>query len=254
LAAQHTASFNVQLTDHTAIVTGAGAGIGEAIALALAQAGAAVLVNDLNPDRADTVAEAINGRGGRALAWQADVANRFQVSSMIEAARDAFGQVNILVNAAGVYKTGNLSSLDEWDWRRVLDVNLTGAFFCTQLISRVMRDEGGGVILNIASPFGRANSLPDAIGGVSYTASKAGVIGLTRQTARELAPHGIRVNAICPANIEGEDAPLAPPESLPMRRHGSPAEVASAALFLISDAASFITGQVINIDGGENMV
>src|SRR5690606_12076613 len=121
-------SLSVDLTGHAAIVTGAGIGVGRAIALALAQSGAAVFANDLNPDRANRIAEEITGRGGRAAGWQADVANRFQVASLIEAARDAFGRITILVNAASVYKTGPVATLDEWDWRRLLDVNLTGAF------------------------------------------------------------------------------------------------------------------------------
>ncbi len=112
------------------------------------------MVNDLNPDRADTVAEEITTAGGRALAWQADVTNRFQVSSMIERARDEFGRVDILINAAGVYKAGGLDKLDEWEWERILNVNMTGAFYLTQLLSRVMIAEGGGVIVNIAATAG----------------------------------------------------------------------------------------------------
>jgi NAD(P)-dependent dehydrogenase (short-subunit alcohol dehydrogenase family) len=219
----------------------------------LAASGAAVMVNDINPDRADEVADAITAAGGRAQAWQADVSNRFQVGSMIEAARDAFGRVNILVNAAGVYKGGGLATLDEWDWRRVLDVNLTGAFFCSQLLSRVMADEGGGVIVNVASTAGHPNPLPE---GVSYTASKAGLIGMTKQFAHELAPRGIRVNAVCPANIADEDETVRGGDGvLPAQgRLGMASEVAAVILFLLSDGASFITGQAINVDGGASMV
>lgn len=224
---QFNPSFHVELNGCGALVTGAGEGIGRAIALALAASGAAVVVNDLNPDRADQVAAEITAAGGRALPWQADVANRFQTAAMIEAGRDAFGTLNILVNAAGIEKHGSLSALDEWEWRRVLDVNLTGAFFCTQLLSRVMADEGGGAIVNVAANAATTASLPEA--GVSYVSSKAGLLGLTRQTARELAPLGIRVNAICP----GSD-PAA-------------AEAAAVVLFLCSGAASAINGQAIDI-------
>lgn len=237
------APFQFNFAGHAAIVTGAGDGVGKAVALALAASGAAVVVNDLNPDRADTVAEQITHAGGRALAWQGDVANRFQVAALIENARDAFGRITLLVNAAGVYKTGALEKLDEWDWRRVLDVNLTGAFFCTQLIGRVMADEGGGAIVNIGSIAGNGATLPN---GIAYVSSKAGLIGLTQQSARELAPRGIRVNAVCPANLE-EDA--VPAESA-LGRPGTVDEVAAAVMFLCSDAARFITGQAIHVDGG----
>jgi NAD(P)-dependent dehydrogenase (short-subunit alcohol dehydrogenase family) len=229
-------------------VTGAGAGVGRAVALALAKAGAAVFVNDLNPDRADTVADEIIALGGRASGWQADVSNRFQVGSLIEAARDQFGRVDILVNAASIYKVGPMSQLDEWDWRRIVDVNLTGAFFCTQLLSRVMADEGGGVIVNIAATAGHPATLES---GISYTATKAGVVGLTKQSARELAPQHIRVNAVCPGNLSDDD--FGPPVANAQDRQGTAEEVASVVLFLCSDAASFITGQAINVDGGTVM-
>ena len=242
-------SFRVDLNNKNALVTGAGEGIGWSAAVALAEAGARVFANDLNPDRADKVADFITQNGGTALAWEADVANKLLVGPMIEAMRDAFGKIDMVVNAAGVEKNSTLIALDEWDWRRVLDVNLNGTFFVSQLAGRVMADEGGGVIVNIASTAG--HSLPRA-NRSAYVASKAGVIGFTKEAAREFAAYGVRINAVCPANIvrDSENASL---EAIPQGRLGRPEEVASVILFLCSDAASFITGQAIHVDGGESM-
>lgn len=240
--------FSVDLSSRTAIVTGAGAGIGQAIALGLARAGANVMVNDLNPDRVDEMARQIGAAGGKAAAFQGDVGNRFQAAALIETARDVYGRIDILVNAAGAFKADPFARIDEWDWRRQLEVNLTGTFFCMQLMGRVMADEGGGVMVNIASTAGYTRTLPQ---GAAYAASKAAVVALTRQSARELAPHQIRVNAICPAYIREPDMPVfeTPPNAL--ARMGTPEEVADVVLFLCSDAARFITGQVIVVDGGE---
>lgn len=227
MAERYSAPFSIDLKKRAALVTGAGTDLGRAAALALARAGAAVVVNDLNPDKCDQVVELITAEGGRALAHQADVANRFQAASMIESARDAFGTISILVNAAGVFKRGPMDKLDEWDWRRALDVNLTGTFFVTQLLSRVMADEGGGVIVNIAPD----TTLPD---GISYVASKAGVLGLTRQSARELGSAGIRVHAVCPPPFDDDDDPRI-------------ALAADAILFLCSDAARGLNGQALSL-------
>ena len=184
----------VDLDGRAAIVTGAGGRYGRAIALALAQAGAAVVVNDLNPDRAEALRNAIVAAGGRALACPGDVSNRFQAANLIERARDAFGRISLLVNAASAGPLQRpLLRLDEWDWRRLLEVNLGGAFFCSQLMARVMAEEGGGVILLLV-PGVEA----DPPGGDAATAAaRAGLTGLARQAARELAPAGIRVHALC---------------------------------------------------------
>ncbi|MBA3870690.1 MAG: SDR family oxidoreductase [Anaerolineae bacterium] len=243
-------SFSVDLSGQSAIVTGAGADVGRAIALTLARAGAAVVVNDLNPDRAEKVTQEIITAGGKATAWQADASNRFQVGSLIEAARDTYGRIHMVINAAGTFKGGPMPKFDEWDWRRLMEVNLNSAFFVSQLAGRVMADEGGGVIVNIASTAGHPNPLLDSVG---YVTSKAGLIGMTKQCAREFAPLGIRVNAVCPGNIADGEMPETPPNNA-QARYGTPEEIASVVLFLCSDAARFITGQAINVDGGESML
>lgn len=246
-------TFHVDLSGKVALVTGAGLGIGRAIALGLAQSGAAVFVNDLNPDNAERVSEEIQAQDGQAVAWVADVANKLLVGPMIENLRDEFGHLDIVVNAAGVEKISSFIKLDEWDWRRVMDVNLNGTFFVSQLAGRVMADEGGGVIVNIASTAGHTMPRENS---VAYVASKGGIIGLTKEMARELAPYQVRVNAVCPANIEHPDerSERFDPSRIPQGRLGQPEEVAQVVLFLCSEGASYITGQAIHVDGGESMV
>lgn len=238
--------FHVNLAGKAAIVTGAGAGFGHATALALSAAGASVLVNDLNPDRADDVVDEIRASGGQAAPWQGDVSNRFQAAAAIEYARETYGRIEILVNAAGAFKSDALFDIDEWDWRRLVDVNLTGAFFMTQLLGRVMRDEGGGSIVNFIVS-SRRETMPTGIG---YTAAKTGVLGLTQQAALEYAPHRIRVNTVCVGALEEEDMPAPDAARVPLGRLASPEDAANAVLFLCSDAASFITGQMLTVDGG----
>ncbi len=234
----------VDLRGRAAIVTGGGAGCGRSIALALAAAGAAVVVNDINPDRAEAVRAEIVAGGGSALACPGDVSNRFQAANLIERARDQFGRISLLVNAASAGPLERpLLRLDEWDWRRLLDVNLTGAFFCTQLLGRVMAEEGGGVILNVVfstimstipstirpDDSGMGGGGDAATGDAATVAARAGLLGLTQQSARELAPPGIRVNALCVAT------------------DSDPAEVAALALFLCSEAAATLNGQSLQV-------
>ena len=216
------ADLKVDLSGTTALVTGAGAGHGRAIALALAGAGASVAAADINIERADATCAAISANGSDSIALRADICNRFQVANMIEQTRDAFGGLHILVNAGGIQRMQPLLEIDEWDWRRQLEVNLSGVFFCTQLAARVMADEGGGAIINVIS----AAALATMLAGIGGATGAAGVIGLTRQAARELAQQHIRVNAIA----AGEES----------------VAVAGLALYLCADAAASVTGQVLS--------
>ena len=241
--------FSVDLKGQSALVAGAGAGYGRAIALALARNGAKLAAADLNIERAEATAEEIAGLGGAAIALHADVANRFQVANMIERTRDAFGGIQILVNAARAFRAEPMLKIDEWDWRRQIEVNLTGAFFCTQLVGRVMADEGGGSIVHIVSADALRSTIPEGIG---YIASGAGIIGMTRQAARELAAEGVRVNAIAAGMRGGSEAAMASAPDGQFAADNLPQDAAGAALFLSSDAAKSISGQVIVVAGGES--
>jgi 3-oxoacyl-[acyl-carrier protein] reductase len=252
-------SFQVNLSNRVALVTGAGRGIGRSIALALAQSGARVCVNDINPDTAYATAGDILAAGGQAFDYTADVANKLQIGPMIEAIRDRWDRLDILVNNAGVEPKASVLALDEWDWDRTMGVNLKGTFLCTQLAGRVMRDQGGGVIVNLSSIAGYKGPLADRS---AYCASKAGVVGFTRECAREFAAYNIRVNAVCPGVIVTpmtEKARSDPDmmrrwlEGIPQHRLGESEEVAQVVLFLCSEAASYVTGHALVVDGGRAM-
>jgi 3-oxoacyl-[acyl-carrier protein] reductase len=245
------------LSGKVALVTGAGRGIGRAIASGLARAGATVAVNDINPDSCERVAGEL---APASAAFHADVSNKHAVQAMIDGVLERWERLDILVNNAGVEPHASLLTLDEWDWRRTIDVNLTGPFLCTQSAARVMKDTGGGGVVNIASIAGRAGGLRDRS---AYVASKMGLVGLTKECARELAAYHIRVNAVCPGVIETEmTAHLRQNEvqmkkwleDIPQGRLGTPDDVVGVVLFLCSDAATYITGQAINVDGGKVMV
>jgi NAD(P)-dependent dehydrogenase (short-subunit alcohol dehydrogenase family) len=250
----------LSFTDKVVLVTGAGRGIGKAMALAFAQAGARVAVNDINPEScANTAAEIITS-SGQAMACQADVANKLAVQSMLIDIEDRWGRVDILINNAGVEPHQPIVQLDEWDWNRTIDVNLKGAFLCSQSVGRMMQQQGGGVIVNIASIAGRAAGLRDRS---AYVASKTGLIGFTKECAREFAAYNIRVNAVCPgviitemtAHLRENEAQMKKwLEDIPLGRLGDPEDVTGLVLFLCSDAARYITGQAINVDGGKVML
>ena len=222
--------LEVDLAGRAALVTGGGAGIGRSIALALGACGASVAVSDLNIERADKVADAILAGGGSAIALHSDISNRFQAANMIERTRDAFSRLDILVNAACIFHPEPMLDVDEWNWRRQIEVNITGAFFCAQLVARVMAEEGGGSIINLAP---LESTLP---AGIGYITAGAGLMGMTRQAARELAQRKIRVNCIA-ANMQAEPS----------------VDVVGAALFLCSDAGQSITGQALTDDGAGSL-
>jgi 3-oxoacyl-[acyl-carrier protein] reductase len=248
-----------EMQDSVVIVTGAGRGIGRALAQGFAAEGARVAANDVSPDNLDRTVAAVREAGGEAEAFVADVANKMAVQTMIEAVRDRFGPIHALINNAGVEPHASLLTLDEWDWDRTLAVNLKGAFLMIQSVGRVMVEQGGGAIVNIASIAGRAHGLRDR---AAYVASKLGLIGLTREAARELATYNIRVNAVCPGVIETEmTAALRQDEAMmsrwlsdiPQGRLGLPGDIVPLVLFLCSPRAAYITGQAINVDGGKVM-
>ena len=250
--------METHLTNKVAIVTGAGQGIGAAIAMTLAAAGASVAVNDINPDRAEKIASQIRAAGGQALAVTGDISNKFQCVNVVETTHSEWGQIDVLVNNAGVMPQVSILKMDEWDWTRCMDVNLKGTFFMTQLCSRVMSDENGergGVIVNIGATDGVAAALP---GRSAYAATSAGVVGFAKACARELAEFGIRVNTVLPGLIEtpmtqyrmGEETAVLTPQ-IPLKRLGTAQEVADTVLFLCTDSSRYITGITITVDGGE---
>ena len=248
----------MEFSGQVALVTGAGQGIGEAIALALAREGADLVVNDVTEERAAGAADRIRGLGRRALVCAADVSSGAAVQAMFDAAVREFGRLDILINNAGIGQRLLAEDISEADWRRVIDVNLTGVFLCAQAALRIMKPLKRGQIVNIASIAGQRISIH---GAAHYTAAKAGVIGLTRHLAYELGPFGIRVNALCPGETMtplmeriGDPAVLeATRRLIPLGRSGAPDDQANAVLLLLSERASYMTGVALTVDGGMSL-
>ena len=246
----------MRLEERIAIVTGAGSGNGRGIALRFAEEGARVVAADVDIETARETAALVSDAGGEALAVRADVSRREQVAAMVEAASERYGGVDILVNNAGVETLVPLLDLEESEWDRVVATNLKGAFLCGQIAARAMVSAGtAGAIVNIAS----INAKIALSGQAHYTSSKGGLVMLTKSMALDLAPHGIRVNAVGPGVIETRmtERSLSDPRrramllsKVPLGRVGQPREVANAALFLASDEASYITGTTLYVDGG----
>lgn len=242
----------MRLRDKVAIITGAGRGIGRAIALKLAQEGAKVVVSDIIIENAQAVAEEIKKAGGTALAIKTNIAVREEVEQLFTEAINHFGKIDILVNNAGINRDAMLHKMTDEQWDEVIAVNLTGTFYCTRQAAIHMRERGYGRIINIASASWLGN-----IGQANYAASKAGVVGLTKTAARELARKGVTVNAICPGFIDTDMTRAVPEkiwnmmvEKIPMGRVGKPEDVANLVAFLASDEAAYITAEVINVGGG----
>jgi 3-oxoacyl-[acyl-carrier protein] reductase len=244
----------VKFAGKIALVTGAARGIGEAIALTLAREGADVVIVDVDLEGAQRVAQEVEGLGRKALAIQVDVSQRDDVQRLVSEVVSAFGTISILVNNAGIIRRGTFLEHSPEDWDRVLSVNLGGTFNCTQEVVPLMIKQGGGKIINISSVVGKMGDLASA---PSYGTSKGAINTFTKSLARELAPYGINVNAVAPHAIEtdmsrewSEEKRRQIVEAIPMKRLGKPQEVAEAVAFLASDGANFITGQILDVNGG----
>jgi len=242
------------LDGKVAMVTGASRGIGRSVAIALAKAGAKVIINYAgNVVAAQEVKDLIDAAGGQSMIVQADVASDEAVGAMVKDTMDAFGQIDILVNNAGITRDNLLMRMKEGDWDAVMNTNLKGVFVCTKAVSRVMMKQKSGKLINMTSVVGIMGNA----GQANYAAAKAGVIGFTKSMAKELATRGITVNAVAPGFINTDMTAVLSDQlkdelatKIPVGRLGNPEDVAAAVLFLVSDAANYITGQTLNVDGG----
>ena len=246
-----------RLDGRVAIVTGSGRGIGRAVAMAFAREGARVVIAELDPEPAEEVASEIKKRGGSAIAVNTDVSNRESVKRMAETALKEFGQVDILVNNAGILRLNMIHNMTEEQWDAVINTHLKGTFNCTQAVVNHMMERKYGKIINVVSRAG----IQGTIGQINYGSAKGGMLGFTRSAAKELARHNINVNAIAPgaATRMTEKIRTDPKlsqvylEQIPLRRWAEPEEIAPAFVFMASDEASYVTGQVLAVDGGLTM-
>ncbi len=241
------------LDGKVAWITGSGRGIGFAIAEYLAGEGAKIVLHDIQADIVNSAADVLRGKGHDPLVLVSDVSNADAVQESVNTIVKEAGSIDILVNNAGVTRDTLMMRMKEEDWDLVLRVNLKGAFLCTKTVARPMMKKRWGRIINISSVVGLIGN----VGQVNYSASKAGMLGLTKSSAKELASRGITVNAIAPGYIETEMTASLPEEireaylkSTPVGRPGKPEDIAGTIVFLSTEAGSFITGQVINVDGG----
>lgn len=240
--------------DKIAIVTGSGRGIGRAIALRLAKDGMTVAINYRSSEsKASQLVEEIIQNGGKAKAYKADVSDFEDANALISQVKDDFGRIDILVNNAGITKDMLMLKMTEKEFDDVINVNLKGTFNCIKHVNRIMLKQRAGRIINISSVIGEIGN----VGQSNYAASKAGIIGLTKSMAKEMATRNITVNAVAPGFIESDMTEILNDKireqillNIPMKRIGKVEEVANTVAFLASDEASYITGQVINVDGG----
>ena len=244
----------MHVDNKVALITGASRGIGRATALELAKAGAKIVINYAgNAAAAQEVLKAIQDMGGQAIAVQANIAVAAEVDELIQKTVTAFGSIDILVNNAGITRDALLMRMKEADWDAVLDTNLKGVFLCTKAVAKLMMKQRSGKIINMTSVVG----LTGNAGQANYAAAKAGVVGFTKSMAKELGSRGITVNAVAPGFIATDMTEVLPDSvkeqmtrTIPLGRPGTPSDVAKAVLFLCSDAAAYITGQTLNVDGG----
>ena len=242
-----------------AIVTGAGRGMGRAVATRLAGAGAKLVVNDLDAGSAEDAAVALRQSGAEALAAPGDVTSNVAVARLVAETLGHYGAIHVLVNNAGVLRPTPVFDIEEDEWDMVVKGNLKSTYLCSRAVLPTMRDQDWGRIVNFSSSAGKNVS---TVGGAHYTASKAAVLGFTRHLAKEEAPHGITVNAVCPGLIDTEmvrstisdERATAYAESFPISRLGQPSEVAELVAFLASDRAAYITGASLDINGGDLMI
>ena len=242
------------LKGKTAIITGSGRGIGKAIALKLASLGANIVVNDIpSSTDADATSEEIKNMGVESIVVKGDVRNIDDVNELIKATMDKFGKIDIFVNNAGITRDGLMLIMSEEDWDMVMDINLKGAFNCIKTVARPMMKQRSGSIINITSIVGVMGNA----GQANYVASKAGLIGLTKTTAKEFASRGIRCNAVAPGFIQSAMTDVLPDDvkqkyfdSIPLGKFGQTEDIANVVAFLASDMSAYVTGQTINVDGG----